>query len=664
MSKVIELRCDTCYKKSGISVCLECAVFACSEHMRHHQHSAWVSSDEDNEISKNLLIPFRPPRVLKKGIKGILNIGNTCFLAASLQCLSHVWAFQKVMRHVPPFSPHELQAGVVSGQQRLVIALRKFFLFQWGDPFAKTDNEKQPSSAASYNPEEILGAVQRLNSSFHGYHQHDSQEFLRFLITTLNESFSEKNFVSDTFKGKTCSTVKCLKCLKVSTCIEDFFDLSLPIPTETTSSASLSSGGGPISMSVWQKLKAFIAPGQSQWFFEQQRVSLKDCFELFLRPELLSGSEAYMCESCKTQTDCIKQMSIHELPKTLVLHLKRFKHEWTSSKLAKPVSFPVDSDLDLAPSSSYRLSGIIQHSGSIHSGHYTAFCRHKTSGQWYCFDDSKVSLVPNLSQIEKVEAYVLFFQQTCNAEMISKRDSLKRARALRIEEKSQDEIAFIPRKWVAQQTSLLSSSPSCIDQITCPHMKPSTTCPVYAKSVFVSVSRKYAIKCGFENPLKNLQICTICQEFINKYNLRLSWEQKLVAKFDSKNIPKDQVWFFLDSSWVAAWRKYLRSGPIADYNKACSPGPVQNQSLVDRMKKGTTLKLTADFIAVNQDVWTLFAHCHGVHGPVITSKVLDLADSHISDSIPDTLILRNETSLVSEQEWEKIGSRQFDTNSN
>ena len=57
----------------------------------------------------------------------------------------------------------------------------------------------------------------------------------------------------------------------------------------------------------------------------------------------------------------------------------------------------------------YDLCAISQHYGSLSSGHYTAFC--KNGGEWYNFDDEKVSKIVNINQIISKGAYILIFRK-------------------------------------------------------------------------------------------------------------------------------------------------------------------------------------------------------------------------------------------------------------
>jgi ubiquitin C-terminal hydrolase len=112
-------------------------------------------------------------------------------------------------------------------------------------------------------PSAVKAAVGAINRQFAGYGQHDSQEFLRFLLDGLHDdlnrvrvkpayvaiedsagdddwtksarwwcNYTERNasVITDTFSGQLKSKVTCLSCGHVSLAFDPFMDLSLPIP--------------------------------------------------------------------------------------------------------------------------------------------------------------------------------------------------------------------------------------------------------------------------------------------------------------------------------------------------------------------------------------------------------------------------------------------------
>ncbi|CAF1407064.1 unnamed protein product [Rotaria sp. Silwood1] len=172
-----------------------------------------------------------------------------------------------------------------------------------------------------------------------------------------------------------------------------------------------------------------------------QDVTLQQCLQLFIEPEVLGPDDKWYCPNCKEHIQAEKKMSIWRLPPILIIHLKRFKYNQYSSfgymsssreKIDTTVKFPIH-DLNMAPYCSsiieedqhndnlsqprYDLFGIINHRGSAWFGHYTSYARllafndsAKTEIGWRHFDDQYVSTLGNVKDLVRSDAYVLFYR--------------------------------------------------------------------------------------------------------------------------------------------------------------------------------------------------------------------------------------------------------------
>jgi ubiquitin carboxyl-terminal hydrolase 20/33 len=109
----------------------------------------------------------------KKGLLGLSNLGNTCFMNAALQCLTHTHGLQKYFR----FCSHAYTSKSQSNRQKLLMSFAHWFERDWG----------KNVSAHYHSPEDILKCVQQLNPIFQGYAQQDSQEFLRCVLDNIHE---------------------------------------------------------------------------------------------------------------------------------------------------------------------------------------------------------------------------------------------------------------------------------------------------------------------------------------------------------------------------------------------------------------------------------------------------------------------------------------------
>lgn len=142
-----------------------------------------------------------------------------------------------------------------------------------------------------------------------------------------------------------------------------------------------------------------IAP---RYACEDNECSIQSCLNNFTAIELMDGNNKVGCDKCtemfngkggKTHnSDATKQFLISSPPAVLILHLKRFQvyPRYMFRKLQKAVTFPFV--LDLAPFCTakvktlpnvkrtqkkllYSLYGIVEHSGGMHGGHYTAYVK-------------------------------------------------------------------------------------------------------------------------------------------------------------------------------------------------------------------------------------------------------------------------------------------------
>uniref|UniRef100_A0AAQ4NNA4 Ubiquitin carboxyl-terminal hydrolase n=1 Tax=Gasterosteus aculeatus aculeatus TaxID=481459 RepID=A0AAQ4NNA4_GASAC len=189
-----------------------------------------------------------------------------------------------------------------------------------------------------------------------------------------------------------------------------------------------------------------------------KECSIQSCLHQFTSVELLMGNNKLLCESCterrqkqlrksssadkkveKIYTSARKQMLISSLPPVITLHLKRFHQAGMNlRKVNRHVDFPLI--LDLAPFCSascknlaagervlYSLYGIVEHSGSMRGGHYTAYVKvrapqrkteHQSKpkwggsalGQWVYISDTTVQTVPE-SRVLNSQAYLLFYEE-------------------------------------------------------------------------------------------------------------------------------------------------------------------------------------------------------------------------------------------------------------
>ena len=102
-------------------------------------------------------------------------------------------------------------------------------------------------------------------------------------------------------------------------------------------------------------------------------------------------------------------LKISELPKVLLIQLKRFT--WNGSEVKKSKAF-VDCPFLLEPfegSSSYQLVATISHLNSVSSGHYIATVRN--GSEWFLCNDRSVKKVLRQNVLSQ-NTYLLFYERS------------------------------------------------------------------------------------------------------------------------------------------------------------------------------------------------------------------------------------------------------------
>ncbi|RVE45689.1 hypothetical protein evm_009659 [Chilo suppressalis] len=158
-----------------------------------------------------------------------------------------------------------------------------------------------------------------------------------------------RSIISDVFDGKLLSSVQCLICDRVSTRVETFQDLSLPIPSrEHLAVIRCQQPPSNPQNSTHESWLWWVLGWLRSWLYGPV-VSLQDCLAAFFSADELKGDNMYSCSRCNKLRNGVKMSGVVRLPEVLCVHLKRFRHELMfSAKVAARVSFPLR-DLDMSP---------------------------------------------------------------------------------------------------------------------------------------------------------------------------------------------------------------------------------------------------------------------------------------------------------------------------
>ncbi|KAL8501040.1 hypothetical protein ACS0TY_020567 [Phlomoides rotata] len=213
------------------------------------------SSSFARSSSSNLLgVSFEAGTI---GLTGLQNLGNTCFMNSALQCLAHTpklvdYFLGDYKREINPDNPLGMKGEIASS---------------FGDLMKKL----WAPGATPLAPRTFKLKLAHFAPQFSGFNQHDSQELLAFLLDGLHEDLNRvkckpyveakdsdgrpdeevadeywrnhlarnDSIIVDVCQGQYRSTLICPDCRKVSVTFDPFMYLSLPLPSTSLRTMTL-----------------------------------------------------------------------------------------------------------------------------------------------------------------------------------------------------------------------------------------------------------------------------------------------------------------------------------------------------------------------------------------------------------------------------------------
>ena len=361
---------------------------------------------------------------------GLDNIGATCYMNATLECLINIKRFvdyfkynKKLKEIVTKDTKKEL---LCSAFKKLI---ENIFDYKASKNYLLSTRTSSSYSKNSYAPKNFKNTISRMNSLFEGVQANDAKDLVNFLLMTLHTELNmvgpgqndnegnilldqtnqalmfkvftdnfiktNRSIISDIFYAMNCNKTQCGNCQTISYNYQIYFFLIFPL--EEVRKFRLSNP----------------ALNPNSMYLPNNTVDILDCFNFERKLNFMGGDNAMYCNYCKQTCQSSMCTVLTTGPEVLIIILNRGQGIQFDVKINFYTELNLADYIELQNTGCfYELIGVITHLGSS----FIAYCKsyHRDDfGIWYRYNDS---IRTNVSDFDKEVIrfgmpYLLFYKK-------------------------------------------------------------------------------------------------------------------------------------------------------------------------------------------------------------------------------------------------------------
>ena len=332
-----------------------------------------------------------------KGLTGLANLGNTCYLNSCMQILSNCYELNNLLNTL--------------NQEKVNKCADSVLLLEW-----KALKDMMWSKNCIISPNRFVNCVQKVSQFknidlFSGFAQNDLPEFLIFIIDCFHTSIKRKvemNINGEVQNEKDSLAKACFSMIKnmYSETYSELLNLFYGIHVSQLH-------GKSDDKLLSYKPESFCIidlpiPNNTD------NCSIYDCLDLYTSRELLEGDNAWLDDNDNIKKDVYKSIGFWSFSEILIVDFKKFTN--FNKKLNVTITTPL-TNLDLSKyvigydkdKYIYDLFGICNHSGGCMGGHYTAYVKN-ANNKWYHYNDTNVSEIAE-NKVINTKGYCYFYRK-------------------------------------------------------------------------------------------------------------------------------------------------------------------------------------------------------------------------------------------------------------
>ena len=367
----------------------------------------------------------------KPTLIGLNNIGATCFMNSTLQCLSQTEDFTNYFLTIK--NEDRILVNNIAKININAPQLSPKYLDLIKKLWSKKDIK-------SFSPNNFMNMVEKMNPLFKTGQAGDAKDFIIFILEQIHKELKSKvtcslfkanqnmqlnqydrdnafkyffnefqkdcSIISDIFFGFNETTNICVNCRNIymmrgsnyyPICYNYGIFNCLIFPLEE----------------IKNMKNIFYGYKNIQI---NNRISIDDCFSYNQKRDYFTGENKNYCNNCKTLCDSEYTSKIYISPNVLILILNRGKGNIYQVKLDFQESIDITQYVIIKdkPKLIYNLYGVITHIGqSGPNAHFVASCKSPVDQNWYRYNDSMVNIINDFQKevIDFGTPYILFYQK-------------------------------------------------------------------------------------------------------------------------------------------------------------------------------------------------------------------------------------------------------------